>query len=123
MVYQYHDITGHNYILILFPGSDDPNLPMKKDGSLDWRRKENRKRLGTNEKGQPVNVTGTPDRRYKETKDEQARGQSSSKNGSTPSIAPVKKDGMPDTLYTILIKAIKESYSEKCLSNVPMLAR
>ena len=123
MVYQYHDITGHNYILILFPESDDPYLPMKKDGSLDWRRKENRKLLGTNEKGQPVNVTGTPDRRCKETKDEQARGESSSKSGRTPSIAPVKKDGMPDMLYTILIKATKESYIEKCLSNVPMLAR
>ncbi|CAH3142869.1 unnamed protein product [Pocillopora meandrina] len=64
---------------------------MKKDGSLDWRCKENRKLLGTNEKGQPVNVTGTPDRRFKETKDEHARGQSSSKSGRTPSIAPVKK--------------------------------
>ena len=77
------------------------NPAVKKDGSADMRFKTNRQSLGRDEEGRPLTKAGTPDRRFKVTRDKEAMVQSSLKSDRTPSTGPVKKDGTPDMRYTI----------------------
>ena len=77
------------------------NPAVKKDGSADMRFKTNRQSLGRDDEGRPLTKAGTPDRRFKVTRDKEAMVQSSLKSDRTPSTGPVKKDGTPDMRYTI----------------------
>ena len=77
------------------------NPAVKKDGSADMRFKTNRQSLGRDDEGRPLTKAGTPDRRFKVTRDKGAMVQSSLKSDRTPSTGPVKKDGTPDMRYTI----------------------
>ena len=77
------------------------NPAVKKDGSADMRFKTNRQSLGRDDDGRPLTKAGTPDRRFKVTRDKGAMVQSSLKSDRTPSTGPVKKDGTPDLRYTI----------------------
>ena len=77
------------------------NPAVKKDGSADMRFKTNRQSLGRDDEGRPLTKAGTPDRRFKVTRDKEATVKSSLNSGSTPSTGPVKKDGTPDMRYTV----------------------
>ena len=77
------------------------NPAVKKDGSADMRFKTNRQSPGRDEEGRPLTKAGTPDRRFKVTRDKEAMVKSSLNSGSTPSTGPVKKDGTPDMRYTV----------------------
>jgi len=80
------------------PALDSTGRPMKKDGTPDKRFKDNKENKDVKAQG-PLKKDGTPDKRFKENKE----------NKEAKPEGPAKKDGTPDKRF----KENKEKKAEE----------